>query len=295
MTDRLSGLLSRFELHARVFYTGALSRAATFDVCDAGFHLHLVRSGTVCVTGAAIGQLAVAEPSALFIARPGAYRIDPRGDADAEIVSASIEFGLGDENPLLRGLPDRLAIPLVSMPSLDAVQQALAAEAGERACGHDTVVNRLTEVLVVQLLRFMMKNRLVASGSLAGLSDPRLAKALIAMHADPAGHWTLERMAAIAGMSRSRFAAHFAGMVGIPPGEYLLQWRIGLAKTLLRRGYAVKEVAPAIGYGIASALARAFAQSAGQTPTAWLAAAGGPSRLADVTPDTSEARGPLAA
>lgn len=295
MSDRLSDLLNRFELRARVFHIGTLSRAATFDVCDAGFHLHLVRTGAVCVTGAAMSELAVREPSVLFIARPGAYRIDSRGDADAEIVCATIEFGLGDENPLLRGLPDRLAIPLASMPSLDAVQQALFAEASERACGHDTVVDRLTEVLVVQLLRFMMRNRLVASGSLAGLSDVRLAKALIAMHADPAGHWTLERMAAMAGMSRSRFAAHFAATVGNPPGEYLLQWRIGLAKTLLRRGYAVKEVAPEIGYGSASALARAFAQCAGQTPTEWLAKAGDVSRAIGEAPDAPPAFGPLAA
>ncbi|CAJ3661604.1 AraC family transcriptional regulator [Burkholderia pseudomallei] len=94
------------------------------------------------------------------------------------------------------------------------------------------------------------------------------------MHADPALPWSLERMAAIAGMSRSRFAAHFAGTVGLPPGEYLLQWRVGLAKTLLRRGYAVKEIAPEVGYGSASALTRAFAQSTGQAPTDWLARAG---------------------
>ncbi|VCN36513.1 AraC family transcriptional regulator [Burkholderia pseudomallei] len=274
MIDRLKDLLARFELHARVFHFGALPGASTFEIGADGFHMHLVRTGAVNVTGEALGRHAVPEPGAVFIGRPGKYRIEARGDAPVEVLSAAIEFGLGDENPLLRGLPDLLAIPLASMSPLGGVQQALFAEASAPACGHDTVINRLTEMLVVQLLRFVMRNRLVASGSLAGLSDARLAKALNAMHADPALPWSLERMAAIAGMSRSRFAAHFAGTVGLPPGEYLLQWRVGLAKTLLRRGYAVKEIAPEVGYGSASALTRAFAQSTGQAPTDWLARAG---------------------
>ncbi|MET5020990.1 AraC family transcriptional regulator, partial [Burkholderia pseudomallei] len=56
--------------------------------------------------------------------------------------------------------------------------------------------------------------------------------------------------------------------------EDLLQWRVGLAKTLLRRGNAVKEIAPEVGYGSASELTRAFAQSTGQAQSDWLARAG---------------------
>jgi AraC-like DNA-binding protein len=72
-------------------------------------------------------------------------------------------------------------------------------------------------------------------------------------------------------MSRSRFAARFTQVVGLPAGEYLARWRVGLAKGLLRRGRPVKQVAIEVGYGSASAFARVFAQVVGQTPSGWLA------------------------
>ena len=107
---------------------------------------------------------------------------------------------------------------------------------------------------------------------MAGLADPRLAKALNAVHAEPARPWTLQSLAAVAGMSRARFAAHFARTVGVPPGDYLAGWRLALARKSLRRGQALKQVAHEVGYASASALARAFTQRFGRTPTQWLAA-----------------------
>ncbi|KVL84418.1 AraC family transcriptional regulator [Burkholderia stagnalis] len=268
MSDRLSNLISRFDLQARVFPDGGIGDAGGTD--GAG-HLHLLRAGRIVVTGGAIGRREFDGPSVLFLPRPHACRVDTGAREPADLVSASIAFGSRDENPLLRNLPDLLAAPLTCVPSLDAVQQLLFAEALEPACGHDAVTNRLVEVLMVQLLRYAMQRQLVDTGSLAGLSDQRLGKVLTAVHSDPSHGWTLEEMAGTAGMSRSRFAAHFADVVGVPPGEYLLQWRIGLAKALLRRGRPVKQIAAEVGYGSASALARAFAQGVGVTPTQWLA------------------------
>jgi AraC-like DNA-binding protein len=89
------------------------------------------------------------------------------------------------------------------------------------------------------------------------------------VHADPARAWTLASMAAEAGMSRARFAAHFAQIVGVPPGEYLTGWRLGLARTMLRRGLPVKQVAVEVGYANASALGRVFSQRLGQSPARW--------------------------
>ena len=116
----------------------------------------------------------------------------------------------------------------------------------------------------MQVLRYAIEQRLVDGGLMAGLSDPRLHKALSAVHADPARPWTLEAMAAAAGMSRARFAAHFALRVGVPPGEYLTGWRLGLARSMLRRGLPVKQVAVEVGYANASAFGRVFAQRLGQ-------------------------------
>lgn len=133
-----------------------------------------------------------------------------------------------------------------------------------------TVLDRLTEVLFVQLLRYAMERQLIEGGVVAGLADARLARALTAMHDDPARDWSLASLAAKAGMSRSRFAARFASVVGVPAMEYLTRWRVGVAQGLLRRGRPPKVVAQEVGYGRSSTFGRAFAQVVGVTSTVWL-------------------------
>ena len=120
--------------------------------------------------------------------------------------------------------------------------------------------------------RDAMDAALVRGGVVAGLGDPRLAKALNAIHARPGDDWTLASLARVSGMSRARFAARFHDIVGVTPGDYLGDWRMGIAKALLRRGRPIKQIALEVGYGNASALARAFAaQHDGLSPTRWLA------------------------
>jgi len=107
-------------------------------------------------------------------------------------------------------------------------------------------------------------------GLVAGLADPRLAKAINAMHAEPARNWSLEELAATAGMSRARFAVKFRDVVGMTPGSYLSEWRLGVAQSLLRQGKPVQLVSDVVGYGSASALSRAFRSQLGLSPTEWM-------------------------
>jgi AraC-like DNA-binding protein len=276
MSDRLSALLQRFELRARVFHGGLLCGDARFDERPGVGHVHLLRQGALDMVDAAGARTRVDQPSVLLLARPHAHRFEVSDTAGAELVCASVDFGTGDSNPLLKALPAQLVVPLARMPGLGLTQQLLFEEAFRPRCGHDAVVDRLTEVLLIQVLRYAIEQRLVDGGLMAGLADPRLHKALAALHAQPDRAWTLPTMAAQAGMSRARFAAHFARCVGTPPGEYLASWRIGLARTLLRRGVPVKQVAAEVGYANASALARAFTQRVGASPTAWVARHGEP-------------------
>ncbi len=269
MSDRLSALLQRFELHARVFHSGALCGIADFDSGTGVGHLHLVRRGPLGVTDTLGRHSVISEPSVLLFPCAGAHRLDGGEREGADVVCASIDFGVNDENPLLRGLPALLSVPLAQLPGLDLAQQLLFSEAQASRCGHAAVVDRLTEVLVIQLLRHAMAHQLIDGGVMAGLADPRLAKAISALHADPARAWNLDAMAGLAGMSRARFAAHFRRTVGIPPGDYLTGWRLGLARTLLRKGVAVKQVAAEVGYASPGAFARVFLQRLGTTPTLW--------------------------
>ena len=269
MSDRLSTLLQRFELHARVFHSGALCGVADFDGAAGVGHLHLVRRGPLGVTDTLGRHSVVSEPSVLFFPRAGAHRLNGGQREGADVVCASIDFGAGDENPLLRGLPALLSVPLAQLPGLDLAQQLLFSEAQAHRCGHGAVVDRLTEVLVIQLLRHAMAHQLVDGGVMAGLADTRLAKAISALHAEPARAWNLEALAGLAGMSRARFAAHFTRTVGVPPGDYLTGWRLGLARSLLRKGLPVKQVAAEVGYASPGAFGRVFLQRIGATPTQW--------------------------
>ena len=270
MSDRLSSLLQRFELQARVYHCGRLTGETALDGQDGVGHLHLLRRGGLSASGADGRTVIVSQPSLVFYPRPLAHRLRADATEGADLVCASVRFGIGDENPLVRGLPGLLVIPLAEAPALDAAQALLFSEASAQRCGHAAVVDRLTEVLMVQMLRYAIEHRLIDGGLLAGLADVPLAKALNAMHAEPARAWSLADLAQCAGMSRSRFAARFSQVVGVPPAEYLLQWRVGLAKGLLRRGRPVKQVAEVVGYGGASAFGRAFAQVVGVPPGRWL-------------------------
>lgn len=135
--------------------------------------------------------------------------------------------------------------------------------------GRDLILERLVEVLLVEALRFRHASAArQEQGLLAGLSDPALARALRAIHADMARSWTVAELARTAHMSRAVFAERFARKVGIPPMQYLLEWRMAMAKALLRRERPpLARVAERIGYQSASAFSTAFTRLTGCSPS----------------------------
>ena len=103
---------------------------------------------------------------------------------------------------------------------------------------------------------------------LRGLADDRLAVALRQMHGSPTRAWTVADLAREAALSRSTFFGRFRRDVGVAPMEYLLHWRMALAKDLLRRErIGVAQVAERVGYSSASTFSVAFARHVGTPPT----------------------------
>jgi AraC-like DNA-binding protein len=181
------------------------------------------------------------------------------------LVAAAVDFG-GGNNPLLTALPDRLAVSIADLPVLRAVATAFVAEAQGRRCGRDTALNRLCEVMLLLVLRQAIDAGASKPGLLAGLSHPALHRAIVAMHDTPAKLWRVEDLAALSGMSRSRFIAAFRRIVGVTPGAYLTGWRLTLGHGDLVRGEAVKTVARRVGFGSAAAFSRAYARRYGRAP-----------------------------
>jgi AraC-like DNA-binding protein len=140
--------------------------------------------------------------------------------------------------------------------------------AGER--GSSAVVERLTDLLVLQALRHEATNSDATSGWLAAVRDERIGKALALMHASPGAEWTVDKLARRCGMSRTRFYQRFTDLVGEPPKRYLARWRANAAADLIRReGLADAEAAEAVGYRSAQAFTTAFRRHLGVTPSAY--------------------------
>jgi AraC-like DNA-binding protein len=152
---------------------------------------------------------------------------------------------------------------------LHRIAELISEETAARRPGRDLILERLVEVLLVEALRFRPAEAARQErGLLAGLADPALARALRRMHDDVARRWTVGDLARTAGMSRAAFAERFTRTVGMPPMEYLLEWRIAIAKDVLRRDRTpLTEVAEMIGYQSASAFSTAFTRHAGCSPS----------------------------
>ncbi|KAF3996836.1 AraC family transcriptional regulator [Glaciimonas immobilis] len=269
--DRLSPLFARFAPSARVFHSGSLCGSADADLSDGGGHIHLINSGRVTVSRPQFDSITIEQPSVLFFPRPSVHRLQVDEHDKTEMVCATIKFGNGVESPVMRALPEVMVVPLESAPSLKPMLALLFAEAFSDKCGRQAAIDRLTEYLMVLLLRHAMTNDIVGGGILAGLGDPRLSKAITAMHERPEQSWSLEQLAESAGMSRARFAVHFRETVGMTPLDYLTDWRVGVAQVLLKGGQSLKFVAPAVGYMSPTAFTRVFSQRIGASPTEWLA------------------------
>jgi AraC-like DNA-binding protein len=271
--DVLSSLFSHFTLSATVFFSGRLCGISSDHTTEAAGHLHVLRRGTIRVESRGAKPKTLSKPAVLFSPRPLRHRFKA-GETGAELVCATVEFGAGMLNPLVGAIPDLLIVPLDSMPALGPAVELLFAEAFSEQTGRQTAVDRLAEYVILLLLRNAVSERLITRGMLVGLADPRIAKVISVIHQTPEKPWTLEGLAAIAGMSRARFAVHFRNIVGTTPFEYLAEWRIAFAQSLLKKGQPLKTVAPETGYSSTAALSRAFFQHVGETPTRWLARTG---------------------
>ncbi len=266
--DRLDALLQRFSVTARMFHSGPLCGITDFYAFEDLGQLHLVKRGAVVIDYGRRKREHITTPSIIFYPRPLKHRFITDATSGADMACANVSFNMGSANPLAQALPAAVVIPLRELQA-DALLETLFREAFAQQCGRQHVVNRLFEVVIIMIMRTLMTRSLPARGMLAGMAHPQLAKALIAMHESPARAWSLEKLAARAGMSRSHFAAMFHEVIGTTPADYLAKFRISIAQDLLRRGEPVKLIAERVGYGSAAALSRAFGAICGRTPRAW--------------------------
>jgi AraC-like DNA-binding protein len=191
-----------------------------------------------------------------------------RSDDFTTMICGELHFAPNARNPLRDGLPE-----VVVVREADAgaefrhLGELLCKECHRKEPGSQAVLDKLAEALFAMALRQFLMSGSERRGLLAALADPRLAKALAAMHAQPGRDWTVAELAGIAAMSRTAFAEQFAAVVGESPIHHLTRWRMLQAQKLLADPRkSVTAVAQELGYQTEAAFRRRYKEVLGHGP-----------------------------
>lgn len=195
------------------------------------------------------------------------------GEPDMRSLGGAFLFDGPDPSLLVSLLP--AVVHVRGAARLSSLVAMVAAETTHPQPGSESALSRLVDLLLIEAMRSTTAGS-APPGLLRGLGDERLAVALKRMHAHIERPWTVAQLAKAAALSRSTFYERFTRTVGIAPMEYLLGWRMQIARDLLQRGQLrVSEVAERVGYGFGSAFSVAFNRQLGQPPSRYLASAAG--------------------
>lgn len=268
--DQLSVILQRFSMNTEVFFTGDLCGISSFNKEPNKGHLHLLQSGELTVIDEQGTAHLINEPTVMFFPTQHAHRIIGSEENPPKLVCANIIYDENSSNPIADALPKLLFFKLSESQELMQTAEWLFKEAFNERYGRKPMINSLTDIFIIHVLRHVLDSNIMQHGLLAGLAHPQVSKVLLAIHETPERQWGLEEMAEMALMSRSKFADLFKRTVGQSPGDYVIDWRIVVAKSLLQQNKPVAIVANAVGYENGSALARVFRKKLGISPKQWM-------------------------
>lgn len=238
--DRLSSLISRFELIVQ-----------PTDSAIADLYVYANSNSNT--------------PSRVILS-PNSAIVPPLNADESVVFKADVEWG-GQSNPLFQALPNVLELDLTQDPETAAITALLKTESDAKRCGSSSVLARLSEILIVRLMRVQIERGNLEVGLFGGLNDPRISRAIVSIHDNPAKAWTNLELANVAGLSLSRFSEVFTKIVQETPNGYLRRWRLILARQDVIAGKRVQDIALQYGYKSGEALSRAFHKQFGDTPT----------------------------
>ena len=205
------------------------------------------------------------------------HTLDLKGDGDfeASLILIECKYDKAMIRPLLSVLPSIL--PEVNdeddgrFEVIDVEIRLLTLEAEHERMGKTAVINHWASIMMIECLRVYIESLPEATENwLKAMKDPFLTKALVAMHEMPSENWTINKLAEVAGMSRSSFAQRFKEVVGIPPLTYLMDYRLRLAARYLRlQQNSISRISGLVGYASDSTFSQAFKRVYGISPKAY--------------------------
>lgn len=235
----------------------------------------VIPGGNSHVMGSGMQHAPVSADHLVQIQSPNLRTVRYGGNGDAcHIVCGWFAYEDDIPHPLLKSLPEVFVAPRPARAAGDWIEQSIryvTSESAIDAPGTSAVATRVAETLFVESLRGYI-DRLPDTGRgwLAGLRDPQVSHCLALMHADPSRDWSVDSLAEAVNSSRSVVAQRFTEIVGTPPIQYLIRWRMAKAARLLRSGrQPLNRIAEAIGYESEAAFCRAFKKEFGITPGKW--------------------------
>ena len=197
---------------------------------------------------------------------------EPRLEADTTIVCGFLGCDMQPFNPLIASLPRMLHLRASERDAwIASFTEHAAAESHDRRPGGEAMLARMSEMMFVDAVRrYADSLPAQSSGWLAGLRDRFVGRALALLHEQPALDWNLDELGRQVGLSRSALHERFVHMIGVPPMQYLAQWRMqAAARMLLETRSTVAAIALDVGYDSEAAFARAFKRLVGKPPAAW--------------------------
>ncbi len=221
------------------------------------------------VLGSELGAEPRTGTSPDLLATQGLVTVADEGGAETYVCRAHFALDDVDAPFVIDALPHLVHVRATDPQgeSLGHLSQLLVRELATAAPGSSLVLDHLAQILFVHMLRTHANRTERPAGWLGALTDDRIGVALRAMHADVSRRWTLAELAELSNMSRSAFAASFKQRVGRPPLEYLIEWRMSLARDALLHGSpSISELASVTGYESESAFSTAFRRVVGSSP-----------------------------
>ena len=153
---------------------------------------------------------------------------------------------------------------------LETVLKFIGHEAEKGELGSKAIVERLSEILFIQVIRAYSKTAEESVGHLAALGDIQISRVLRQIHKEPDEKWTLEKLSREAGVSRSTFAEKFHALMGMPPMEYIARWLMLLARNALKETMkSITEIAEEVGYESKASFSTAFRRQFGVSPSVY--------------------------
>jgi AraC-like DNA-binding protein len=207
------------------------------------------------------------------------YRLAAGGAGTrALLFCGSVNFDEPAVHPLLQLMPPALIVrgAATDDATLPVLLNTMADEVVDQRVGAATVLTRLADAVITRVVRAWVEARTDdATGWLAAIRDPKIGRALAAIHRRPGHPWSVEALAEVANISRSMFSERFTSVVGMPPAQYVARWRMHLARHWLRSGrLTVAQAAARLGYESEASFSRAFKRLSGVPPSALRRVAG---------------------